>query len=176
MQSIALTTYSSVSRSIETINIFIRTYFILAQEFTKTKFDEICINLSPDSLVNPHKSVLGLGNYDVNSLMQALASKNYELTWFDKRKEITAESIEVERAFGFILNIISNYTLGFVTIPIKSRHWVSLRKLSDGNFYNLDSKLDRPKLIGSDQDFIEYIRKEMTSNDDMELFIVIDKN
>lgn len=107
--------------------------------------------------------------------MQALASKNYELVWFDKRKEITSESIDIDKAFGFILNIISNFSMGFVSLPIKNRHWISLRKLSDGNFYNLDSKLSGPKLIGGSEDFIEHLKKEMTSND-KELFIVLEKS
>lgn len=43
-------------------------------------------SLSPDNLVNPHKSMLGLGNYDVNVLMAALQLRGYEAMWFDKRK------------------------------------------------------------------------------------------
>lgn len=116
-----------------------------------------------------------MGNYDVNSLIKALAIKNYDLIWFDKRKEITDESINIDEAFGFILNIISDYTWGFITIPIKSRHWISLRRLSDGNFYNLDSKLNEPKLIGSNADFITYLTNEMNKDNDKELFIVIKK-
>lgn len=107
--------------------------------------------------------------------MQALASQNCDLIWYDKRKEITSDSLDIDCAFGFILNIISNYSIGFVTIPIKNRHWLSLRKLSDGNFYNLDSKLDKPLLIGDNEDFLDYIKKEMTSND-KELFIVVEKS
>lgn len=108
--------------------------------------------------------------------MQALASKNFDLVWFDKRKEITFETIEIDKAFGYILNINSNYTLGFVTIPkLSNRHWISLRKLSDNNFYNLDSKLGKPKQIGGNEEFVEYLKKEMTSND-KEFFIVIERS
>lgn len=110
----------------------------------------------------------------MNCLMQALASKNCELVWFDKRKEISSESIDLD-SFGFILNTISNFSLGFVSLPIKNRHWISLRKLDDCNFYNLDSKLSGPKLIGGNDDFIEHLKKEMESND-KELFIVVRKS
>lgn len=106
--------------------------------------------------------------------MQALAVKNYDLIWFDKRKKITEEDININGAFGYIANINSNITFGFITLPVKSRHWISLRKLSDGNFYNLDSKLDKPMQIGGNDKFIEYLRTEMTSND-KEFFIVIEK-
>ncbi|CAN7942823.1 unnamed protein product, partial [Ixodes hexagonus] len=54
--------------------------------FSKGSLDDICHSLSPDHLVNPHKSVLGLGNYDVNVIMSALQLRGYEAIWFDKRK------------------------------------------------------------------------------------------
>lgn len=147
-----------------------------SKEFTKAQFDEVCRSLSPNSYINPHKSVLGIGNYDVNSIIKALESKNKELIWYDKRREITDESIEINRAFGYIMNAPSDYTFfGFLTLPIKSRHWIALKKGPDQNFYNLDSKLDKPRLIGSAEDFIAYLKSEMTSND-KELFIVIDKS
>lgn len=53
-----------------------------------------CLNrhsLSPDNFVNPHKSLLGLGNYDVNVIMAALQMKGFEAIWFDKRKWVSAE-------------------------------------------------------------------------------------
>ncbi|KAH7948736.1 hypothetical protein HPB49_001431 [Dermacentor silvarum] len=56
------------------------------QAFTKGSLDDICHSLSPDHLVNPHKSMLGLGNYDVNVIMSALQLRGYEAIWFDKRK------------------------------------------------------------------------------------------
>lgn len=54
--------------------------------FTKSELDEICNNLSPDNWINPHKSMLGIGNYDINVIMKALQSKDCEAIWFDKRK------------------------------------------------------------------------------------------
>ena len=54
--------------------------------FTKPELDAICAELAPDAWVNPHKSMLGLGNYDVNVVMTALQNKGYETKWFDKRR------------------------------------------------------------------------------------------
>lgn len=54
--------------------------------FTKMELDYICHSLSPDNWINPHKSMLGLGNYDINVIMKALQSRGYETIWFDKRK------------------------------------------------------------------------------------------
>lgn len=48
---------------------------------------------------------------------------------------------------GFILNVPSDYKLGFVMLPLRRRHWITIRQIQ-GNFYNLDSKLDTPQLIG----------------------------
>lgn len=54
--------------------------------FTKAQLDLICHSLSPDVWINPHKSLLGLGNYDINVIMKALQGKGCEAIWFDKRK------------------------------------------------------------------------------------------
>jgi len=45
-----------------------------------------CCRLSPDTWINPHRSLLGIGNYDINVIMVALQSHGYETVWFDKRK------------------------------------------------------------------------------------------
>lgn len=134
--------------------------------------DQICAGLS-DEYINPHKSVLGLGNYDVNAIMVALETKGKSLVWFDKRKEINSSSLELERAFGFILNIPSDYTFGFLTLPIKSRHWICIKRID--KFYNLDSKIDKPKHIGGEDDLVKYLQDEMKGND-KELFIVFNKD
>lgn len=44
--------------------------------------------LAPDAsfLRNPHRSVFGTGNYDVNVIMAALDEKDCVAVWFDKRK------------------------------------------------------------------------------------------
>lgn len=55
--------------------------------YSQKDLDKIAIDLSPESyLMNPHKSALGLGNYDVNVIMRALQQKNLETIWFDKRR------------------------------------------------------------------------------------------
>ena len=39
------------------------------------ELDEICLRLNPATVLNPHKSVLGTGNYDINVIMAALQSR-----------------------------------------------------------------------------------------------------
>ncbi|RLU25634.1 hypothetical protein DMN91_001791, partial [Ooceraea biroi] len=53
--------------------------------FNKQELDQICYSLSPDVWINPHKSLLGLGNYDINVIMAALQKRGREAVWFDKR-------------------------------------------------------------------------------------------
>lgn len=58
-----------------------------SQAFKKQDLDAICKELSPDSRIfNPHRSVFGLGCYDVNVIISALAKKEFDVIWFDKRK------------------------------------------------------------------------------------------
>ena len=50
--------------------------------------------------------------------------------------------------FGLILNVPSDFKLlGLVPNPFNSKHWVAIKEVGR-DFYNLDSKLDEPKLIG----------------------------
>lgn len=58
-----------------------------AKVFEKSHLDAICNDLAPDSrLFNPHKSILGLGSYDVNVIIAAIGTKGFDVVWFDKRK------------------------------------------------------------------------------------------
>ncbi|XP_023685936.1 josephin-2 isoform X2 [Paramormyrops kingsleyae] len=54
--------------------------------FTKETADEICKRLAPQCVVNPHRSMLGTGNYDVNVIMAALQSRGLAAVWWDKRR------------------------------------------------------------------------------------------
>lgn len=58
----------------------------------------ICVDsLSPGSrFFNPHRNVLGLGNYDVNILMKAVQTKGFDVTWFDKRRLLTKLMVSLQ--------------------------------------------------------------------------------
>ncbi|XP_014233181.1 josephin-2 [Trichogramma pretiosum] len=137
--------------------------------YSKQELDQICYSLSPDVWINPHKSLLGLGNYDINVIMAALHKKGCEAVWFDKRRD--PKCLHLENIQGFILNIPTDYKLGFVLLPLKRRHWVALKKIQ-GAFYNLDSKLDSPQLIGKDSDLLAYLKEQIDSKE-KELFLVV---
>lgn len=137
--------------------------------FTKEEFDEICGSLSPNTWINPHKSIMGLGNYDINVIMTALQRKGYEAIWYDKRKDPKCLNLPVIQ--GFILNIPGDYKLMFVQLLLRRKHWVAIREV-EGSYYNLDSKLDSPELIGKGEDLIAYLKSQL-ENKEKELFVII---
>jgi len=53
---------------------------------SKEKLDEVCYNLNSSRWVNPHKSIIGIGNYDVNAIIAYLNTLSYDVVWFDKRR------------------------------------------------------------------------------------------
>ncbi|XP_039256817.1 josephin-2-like [Styela clava] len=138
--------------------------------FSKEILDDICYKLSPDTMLNPHKSVLGTGDYDVNVIMAALQSKGYAAIWWDKRKNIS--SLHLPSVKGLMLNIPSEIDLGLFKLPLKRRHWIALLAI-DEVFYNLDSKLKKPSLIGG-RDLIRAYLEKLLGAKNSELLLVVD--
>lgn len=69
--------------------------------FSKQELDQICYSLSPDVWINPHKSLLGLGNYDINVIMAALQKRGREAVWFDKRRSVYLHILVKSRIFSY---------------------------------------------------------------------------
>jgi josephin len=139
------------------------------EAFKQMELDAICYSLSPNNYINPHRSILGLGNYDVNVLIAALQNKGYSAFWFDKRKD--PKMLKLDQIFGFVMNIPSECRLGFLWLPIKRRHWISIKNIN-GIYYNLDSKLVNPSQIGNADDLLHYFRNQLHVNDN-QLFVVV---
>lgn len=126
--------------------------------FTEAQLDQICTELTPSKFMNPHRSMLGLGNYDVNVLTAALQTRNLNLVWFDRRKDVSG--IDLTQVKGVIINIPSDYNIGFVKMPFDFKHWYLIRDIN-GTFYNLDSKLDRPAELGDTSAVHRYIKEQL---------------
>ncbi|XP_034141234.1 josephin-like protein [Drosophila guanche] len=142
--------------------------------YRKEELDNICINLSPNVWINPHRSLLGLGNYDINVIMTALELRNCEAFWFDKRKD--PSGIDLDSIVGFILNIPSDYKIGTITLPLRKRHWIAVRRIGQ-HYYNLDSKLPQPELLGTDSDVLQFLREQLEEKEQQrELFLVSYRN
>ena len=50
--------------------------------------------------------------------------------------------------FGFIFNVPTDCKVGWLSLPLKRKHWYAVKAFTDV-YYNLDSKLDAPVLIGN---------------------------
>ncbi|KAL8176237.1 PREDICTED: josephin-2 [Gekko japonicus] len=137
--------------------------------FTQEAADEICKRLAPDARWNPHRSFLGTGNYDVNVIMAALQSVGLVAIWWDKRRPL--EQLSLEGVLGFIVNVPSNVSLGFLSLPMRRRHWIAVRQL-DGTYYNLDSKLKAPVPIGGEAELRLFLQ-EVLSQGPCELLLVV---
>lgn len=57
--------------------------------------------------------------------------------------------LNLENISGYILNVPSDYKISFITLPVRRKHWITIREIDPGLYYNLDSKLDSPLLIGT---------------------------
>jgi len=140
------------------------------QAFTKADLDGICNELDPESWINPHKSAMGLGNYDVNVIMMALQTRGFKAVWFDKRKSV--EALHLETVYGLIINLPSDFKLlGLLPTPFTSKHWIAIKAL-DGHFFNLDSKLENPIKIGQLSDVIQYLKNQL-KEPSRELLVVV---
>ncbi|XP_045437585.1 josephin-2 isoform X2 [Pipistrellus kuhlii] len=115
--------------------------------FSQEAADEICKRLAPDCRLNPHRSFLGTGNYDINVIMAALQGLGLTAVWWDRRRPLT--QLALPHVLGLILNLPAPVSLGLLTLPLRRRHWVALRQV-DGVYYNLDSKLRAPEALGDE--------------------------
>ena len=72
---------------------------------------------------------------------------------------------------GFILNIPTDYKLGMVKFPIRRKHWIAIRQIGQ-HYYNLDSKLEGPEVIGGRSELVQYLGEQVKSNE-KELLLVV---
>jgi len=150
----------------------INNLFQSADACSKATLDEICYNLNPSRWLNPHRSMLGLGNYDINVITMFLQSREHEVVWFDKRRP--AEDIKLEEVFGFLLNDISKQSLFGKTFSLSSsfKHWYIIREFNNDCYFNLDSKLPKPLEIGDDKLLIEYLNTQLIQKECQLLLVV----
>ncbi|XP_008313044.1 josephin-1 [Cynoglossus semilaevis] len=138
--------------------------------FSRDTLQEIYQRLSPSTLVTPHKkSMLGNGNYDVNVIMAALQTRGFEAVWWDKRRDVA--SIQLSNVTGFILNVPSNLRWGPLRLPLKRQHWIGVREVG-GVYYNLDSKLRSPQVIGDPEELRKFLRHQLRGKN-CELLLVV---
>lgn len=79
--------------------------------------------------------------------------------------------LDLANIYGIVINKFYKPKCLGLEIPIKRRHWLTVRKI-DENFYNLDSKLDVPECIGNDEHLIKFLKSELAVST-TELFLVV---
>ncbi|XP_037676234.1 josephin-2 isoform X1 [Choloepus didactylus] len=127
--------------------------------------------LAPDSRLNPHRSLLGTGNYDVNVIMAALQGLGLAAVWWDRRRPLS--QLVLPQVLGLILNLPSPVSLGLLSLPLRRRHWVALRQV-DGVYYNLDSKLRAPQALGG-EDGVRAFLAAVLAQGPCEVLLVVTK-
>ena len=113
--------------------------------------------------------MLGLGNYDINVITAALNTRQMGLVWFDKRKD--PRTVKINKLEGCILNVPNDWRIGWVSLPMNRKHWIAFKKINE-KWFNLDSKLKEPDIIGSDDDFYDFLGKNLKEGT-KELFLVV---
>ena len=124
-----------------------------AHVYDKLSFDAICEQLTPDSWINPHRSLLGLGNYDINVLIAALQQHSYSTHWHDRRRPLA--SLQLPRIAALLVNCTSSRLLGLYS----TQHWYAVRPFAAGrDWWNLNSQLRQPEQL---QDVLAYCQAAM---------------
>ena len=113
-----------------------------AHVYDKFSFDAICNQLTPDVWINPHRSLLGVGNYDINVLITALQTHAYNTHWHDRRRPVA--SIRLPRLSALLINTTSHRLLGLYS----TQHWYAVRPFAGGSeWWNLNSQLRAPERL-----------------------------
>ena len=135
---------------------------------SKRNLDEACETLSPNSSLlswNPHRSVVGLGNYDVNVAMYILEQEHgLEVNFFDGRKtaqelmdiiiqprnqETSKSDTKANASTSRIVGLLVNVPGSLWILPSISRHWISYRPMGP-SWWKLDSSKRNPIEIPAD--------------------------
>ena len=75
------------------------------------------------------------------------------------------------KVYGLILNFPSKLSMGFVNIPFSRKHWIAIRQIAN-IYYNLDSKLIAPLLLGDESALKTYLRDQFHKSERL-LFLVV---
>lgn len=139
------------------------------RRYSKRDFDEACVALSPPPPQawwhrNPHRSVWGIGDYDVNAVTVLLQQQGFSVTWHDRRIALTSETLQ--NLVGVLWNVDSTST--WSRIFGGGRHWIALlRNNSNGSnnnkydqWINLDSDLPEPLSVGTQADCLRLLNSK----------------
>jgi hypothetical protein len=128
------------------------------ERFRKSDFDETCQKLSPRIIFNPHRSIFGIGDYDVNVVTMLLQEEGLTVSWHDRRTLLELKDLEDDpQMVGVLWNVQSTSLWGRI---MRGRHWIALLLRRGGQWINLDSTLSEPQVIGSHDACLQLLKSE----------------
>ena len=114
--------------------------------------------------------MFGLGNYDANVLINAVQKRGFRVDWYDRRRRITPESVNIgndDAIIGLICNRPTRSMMGLM----KGAHWYSIRLLGD-KYYNLDSYLPRPQAFADEASVRLHLQALLDSSEEANLLMI----
>ena len=144
--------------------------------FNKQKLDAIVSNYDKSWCWNEYSSLF-TGNYDLTIILDALKNEKYTLRAIDVNESF--DSFNYKDCFGLLLNIpIERPYLNRLplirSLTKPGRHWLTIKSLDGEQYFNLDSKLSKPELIGNQTDLIQYL--STLNRIQTYIYIVIEEN
>ncbi|CAF2372355.1 unnamed protein product [Rotaria sp. Silwood2] len=143
--------------------------------FNKETLDSIVHEYDKSLFWNEY-STFYTGNYDLRIIVEALKLQGYIIRIIDSTESF--ETINFKDCFGLLLNISVERPF-FDRLPVvrsltkPGRHWLTIKSIDGEHYYNFDSKLSQPKLIGNQTDLIEYLNT--FDRAETHIFIVIEE-
>ena len=122
-------------------------------------------------MLNAHRSIWGVGDYDANVLMIALGQEGLDVSWFDARLAIesiplgggaaddNADVDSVAALCAIITNVKSDSFFGAL---FGSRHWAALVRVG-AQWFDLDSKRDSPKAFAAGAEGVRQMRAHLAA-------------
>lgn len=129
--------------------------------FKKKDLDSIVNKYDKSWCWNEYSSAF-TGNYDLTIILDALEVYGYTLRAIDPSEPF--EKVNFKDCFGLLLNVPLERQF-FDNIPLvrkftkPGRHWLAIKSIDHENYYNFDSKLSHPQLIGNENKLIEHLDK-----------------
>ena len=132
--------------------------------FSQKDMDALCLELDPPRCchLNQHRAWTGMGDYDVNVLLYALAKRGLDGDWHDAR--VPASRMDLTNVVGLLVNGGGGGGGGGGALsPFGSgNHWYAIRAI-EGDFWNLNSLNRSPRRFLDDGEMLNDLSKILAS-------------
>lgn len=131
--------------------------------YTPAHFDAIADSLAAEyhtSWYNPHRSAIGMGNYDANVLLTALRRAHKTTAWLSEKDDIEHLLETKPNLCGFLVNVESKHWFRQISRIFfeGGRHWIAIVRYEDQMFL-VDSDDNFPSKFASHVELLDYLNK-----------------